>query len=97
MAKKLNIAHRILVTITILVALLAFTGGLAKYISPRVSVIFPFAALPMLSSMTLNLLLLIYWSIRRKYWALLSLGVILFNFSYIGGVVQLRFSKPDRR
>jgi hypothetical protein len=28
MAKKLNIAHRILVTITILVALLAFTGGL---------------------------------------------------------------------
>jgi endonuclease/exonuclease/phosphatase family metal-dependent hydrolase len=95
MAKKLNIAHRILVTITILVALLAFTGGLAKYISPRVSVIFPFAALPMLSSITLNLLLLIYWSIRRKYWALLPLGVILFNFSYIGGVVQLRFSKPD--
>lgn len=70
-------------------AILAFAAG---WISPRESELITYAALAMPIVLVLNLIMAIYWFLKRKYWVIIPLLALLLNCGYLSSVFQFHLS-----
>ena len=84
----------LMIPISILVcgaALLAFS---AAWVSPVHSGLIAYAGLVMPIILVVNLLLGIYWAIKKKGWILFPVIALLINMGYLTSIFQITFSKP---
>lgn len=72
--------------------LLAF---LARYIRPEQCWLCTFAALALPVILGINLLIFIYWILKKRKWAFVPLGGILINLEYMLSIWQFTFFTPD--
>lgn len=85
----------LMVPVTLMVTLFGIMGMLAGYIAPYTFTEFAVAGLLLPLTLLLDVILLIYWLIRKRWWILVTLGVLLLNLEFISSVLQLRFTSPD--
>lgn len=72
-----------------------FLAYLANYINPAKFWIIAFFGLAYPFLLILNLSFAIFWSWRKKWFALISLGIILLGWNDIARYFQLRLLKPE--
>ncbi len=94
--------YNLLIVATFLLLLLAVGGWRSGQVSPLEHENCFFLALGLPVVLLLNLILLIYWTIRLRFWALLPLAALLLNGGYIAASYQLPIGKiseeaPDLR
>lgn len=74
---------------TIVLAFLTILSATAQYISPSEFSWMPFLGLMLPAFLGLNFIFLIYWIIRKQYWFLLPLGLLVSNLNYISEIYQI--------
>ncbi|MBP1617381.1 MAG: hypothetical protein H6Q14_1208 [Bacteroidetes bacterium] len=85
----------ILGIITFGFALLMSSAVLSQYVSPAYFVFFQWVGLGFPFLLIVNLLMLIFWIVRKKYWFFLPLIALLSNFFYYPRIYQLPFSSES--
>ncbi|WP_321332117.1 endonuclease/exonuclease/phosphatase family protein [uncultured Bacteroides sp.] len=86
---RANFFHYFVRTITFILACLAIAGTFARYISPIHSSLLPLLGMLLPVLITLNLIIAIYWVIRRRYWMCMPILAIALNFSYLNCIFQI--------
>lgn len=71
--------------------ILAFLAG---WVSPEQSTLIAFTGLIMPVVLILNLLLVVYWAIKKSRWLIVPLLAILLNTGYLFSIFQFNFSSP---
>ncbi len=80
---------------TILLALFTWGAWYAQYVPPASSSLFPFLGLALPCLLLLNVVAIIYWSLRWRYWVWIPLLAILANWQYIHSIYQFSSQKPS--
>lgn len=73
----------VMILASMAVLILAITGFLAPHINPNDNILFTYAALGLPFTLLAALALIIYFSIKRSWYFLISLSAILLNFQFI--------------
>lgn len=85
--------HSILTIATLILSGITIAGSYAGQYSPTESVIMPLLGISMPVLLIANLLVGISWAITRKWWALVPLFAIFFNWNYLTAVIQFNSRK----
>lgn len=91
MGKKATryLLYNIFIVFTIFLALAAVGGWLDGRTDPNECDLYLYAGLGLTVILALNLLLLIYWSIKKKIWLIFPLAAILLNVGYVNSMYRL--------
>ncbi len=73
---------------TFLLALLTVGGWYAQYVSPASSALFPLLGLALPGLLVLNVLAILYWAVRWRYWVWVPLLAIVANWDYLSSIYQ---------
>lgn len=76
------------ILVTFLLAGVTCAGAFSGYVSPAKHIILTFIGLALSVLLLINLMVLIYWGIRRRIWWIVPLVAILGNWGYLGRVVR---------
>ena len=97
MGKKatLYLIHNLMILISVVLLLMALGGWRAAYVDPADCSLFPFLGLALPVVLILNLLLLLYWTIRLKAWLLVPLVALVVNVGYITAMYRLPFGRGE--
>ena len=77
------------------ISLIAYMAGQTN---PNESIFITFIGLAMPVILTINLLILIYWIIKKKWWIIIPIAAILLNSGYLASIFQVTISSsklPD--
>lgn len=80
--------YYISILLTSLLALLTITGAFAGYASSLDFKLMPFVALTLPGLLLANLALVVYWTVRWRYWVFIPIVAILCNIVYLSRVFQ---------
>lgn len=86
------IIDRISIVLTFILAGFTLAGAFAPYISPGSSYLIAFLGLALPILLFFNLIAVVYWSIRWKYWVVVPLIAIVCNAGYLSRIFQISFS-----
>lgn len=88
--------YQFLILFTVMLLLLAVAGWYAARVNPLVNSGYLFFSLALPLVLLVNLLLFVYWAVRRKWlWLLLPLAAIALNGSYVQANFQWRGAQED--
>lgn len=88
MAALREILSFLLIPFTIVIVIFTTIGFLATRISPIELGITSFAGLLLPISLFIDLILCLYWGVRKKGWIILPIGAILLNIGYITAIFR---------
>jgi endonuclease/exonuclease/phosphatase family metal-dependent hydrolase len=77
------------IVITILLAIVTVAGAFADKVSPLYSTTMPFIGLGVVFLLVANVIMVIYWMIRCRWWFVIPLLAIAANYSYLGRIIRL--------
>lgn len=80
---------------TFAIAVLSILGFAASYANPVSHPGMAFIGLALPVFLVINIFLIIYWTIRWRYWVWVPVIAILCNINYISSVYQISFSTPQ--
>lgn len=95
MKKKKNVFHLSAIVLTVLLAIITISAAFSTKVSPVNSSYFPSVGLILPGLLIANFIILLFWGIKLRYWALLPLIAILGNWNYIGSMYQLPFKSKQ--
>ena len=78
----------LMIPITLFITLSSITGALAVYVHPETSWAIAILGLLLPVTLTMNLLLCIYWAIKKKRWISVPIAAILSNIPYLLSLFQ---------
>lgn len=87
-----------LVAATLVLAALTIAAGKSGSVNPTESVIMPLLGLALPVLLIINLIVAICWAMAHRFWALVPLIAIGFNWPYFTSVIQFNANKektPD--
>lgn len=84
----------LMIPVSFIIAGASVLAFLAAWISPAESGLITRAALVMPAILLANLVMVIYWIIRKKWWVVVPLAAILLNTGYLTSIFQVSFSTP---
>lgn len=87
--------YQFLILFSVLLLLLAVAGWYTPSVNPLTSTAYLFVGLALPVILIANLLLLIYWAVRLKWWLLLPLAALAINWEYMASNIQLRSAKDS--
>lgn len=95
MGKKavFKLFYCISIILTFTLAGITLAGAFSGYVSPDKYIGFAFIGLALPVLLLVNLIVLIYWTIRLRIWLLIPLIAIFGNWAYLNRIIQ--FSSPD--
>lgn len=76
------------ILVTFLLAGVTCAGAFSGYVSPAKHIVLTFIGLALPVLLLTNLIVLIYWGIRRRIWWIVPLVAILGNWGYLGRIVR---------
>lgn len=91
----LSLFDLILLFTGIIFAILAIGGFLSSYFHPAQHIELQFPGLFLTIILLINLLLMIYWILRKKLWLFVQLFAIVLNIPYLSGIYQWPFRKTE--
>lgn len=80
---------------TFTIAILSILGFVAPYADPNSNPGMAFIGLALPALLVINVFLIVYWTIRWRYWVWIPFIAILCNINYISSIYQFRFSGPQ--
>ena len=81
-------AYFLLIVFTFLLTVISVMGSFAGNVHPRNNLIFCYISLALPVLLIICLVMLFYWSIRRKIWFLFPLIAIVANYGYLSAIMQ---------
>ncbi|NDW12742.1 endonuclease [Bacteroides sp. 214] len=84
----MKLLYRLSIIATILIALFAIIGAFASKVSPADSSFMSLLSLGLPALVAVCLLLVVYWAIRFRCWVWVPLVAVVFNWGFIGSMVQ---------
>lgn len=88
----------LMVPISLIAAGFSLIAYMAGQTNPNESIFITFIGLAMPVILTINLLILIYWIIKKKWWIIIPIAAILLNSGYLASIFQVTISSsklPD--
>jgi len=95
--KQLTFFDRLLLWLNYALCLALLLGYLAPYIDPRKFWPIAFFGLAYPPLLLANVIMIMYWLLRKSYWAFLSVTCILIGFRVLTGNIGFRFSSGDTK
>lgn len=97
MGKKavFKLFYLISILITLVLALITITAAFAPGISPDKSQFMAFLALGTPALLVLNVILIMYWAIRLRFWVWIPLIAIAFNWNFLTAIFQFPWGKDN--
>ena len=80
---------------TVLLAVLAFGGRVAVHSDPAEYPLVTFWGLALSAILPANLLLAVYWLVRRKIWVVVPLLALALNWTYVSDFYRISFSGAE--
>lgn len=81
--------YNVLIVITLLLGVSAVVGWGAGHVSPHDYYLLSFVGLAMLGILFANVLFLIYWAARRRWWIVVPILALGLNYQFIAATLQL--------
>lgn len=97
MEKKtiLSILYRISILLTIIFALTAVIGIFVTKVHPATSGFISFIGVILPIIIFINAIATVYWTIRFRFWAWISLIAVAINYNYISSMYQFSFKSKE--
>ena len=82
-------AYFLSIVLTFALAVVTVLGTFAGNVSPKLNMFMTMIGLALPLLLILNVVLLIYWAVRRRFWFMLPMLALLANYHYISATIQL--------
>ena len=82
-------AYFLLIVFTFLLTVISVLGVFVGNVHPRNNLLFCYIGLALPALLVICLVMLIYWSIKRKVWFLFPLIAIVANYGYLSAILQI--------
>lgn len=82
-------AYFLSIVLTFALAVVTVLGTFAGNVSPKLNIFMTMIGLALPLLLIVNVILLVYWAIRRKFWFVLPMLALLANYHYISATIQL--------
>ena len=80
--------YNISIVFTLVICIICLSGTIACYFSPHQNIVLPFIALALPIVLLTSGLLLIYWTIRWRLWAIAALLAVVANYGYLSRIFR---------
>lgn len=88
--------HFLLIAATCLLAAITIIASYAGKVPPADSMIMPLLGLSLPILLVGNLIVSLTWGWSRKWWALIPLAAILWNWNYLSSIMQFHFNQEKK-
>lgn len=86
----------LMVPISFIVLGISITAYMAGGVNPNESTFITFLGLAMPVVLFANLLIFIYWIVKKRWWAMVPAAAILLNIGYLTSIFQITLSSTER-